>query len=313
MRGWVANTDFDWYTFLASKSGLEEVNFWQPSGVRTFRAISPGDIVFFKLKRPHYAVAGFGVFARHTRLPAWLAWESFGEGNGAPTFEVMRRRIEHYRGIAGDPSGSYEIGCLLVVQPVFFEMGRWVAQPRDWGRQIVSGKTYDLSHGEGRALWDACRERLRDDAVLPVMAGSSVGGDASPRYGPEQIIRPRLGQGSFRISVMDAYGRACAVTTEHSLPVLEAAHIRPYAQGGTHEIRNGILLRSDIHRLFDKGFVTVSADDLRFEVSAKLKERWENGRIYYGMRGAPIHRPHAPNEQPDRALLQWHNEHVFQG
>lgn len=311
MRGWVANTDFDWYSFLASRRALEEVNFWQPSGGRNFHAITPGEILFFKLKSPHYAVAGFGVLARHTRLPAWLAWESFGEANGAPDFETMRRRIERYRGGPRDPAGSYEIGCLLAVQPVFFDPSEWIPQPTDFGKQTVTGKGYDLAEGEGLRLWQACRERAGGEFGFALGTGASVASDA-PRYGAEQIIRPRLGQGTFRVSVMDAYGRACAVTTEHSLPVLEAAHIRPYAEGGTHDVSNGILLRTDIHRLFDKGFVTVSAKDLRLEVSSKLKEQWENGRIYYDMRGVRIQRPRASREQPDVALLQWHNEHRFQ-
>lgn len=76
------------------------------------------------------------------------------------------------------------------------------------------------------------------------------------RYGKPIEIRPRLGQGGFRLAVTDAYGRACAVTQEHSLPVLEAAHIRPCGNGGAHEVQNGLLLRSDLHRLFDRGYVT---------------------------------------------------------
>jgi putative restriction endonuclease len=111
---------------------------------------------------------------------------------------------------------------------------------------------------------------------------------------------------------MDAYGRACAVTTEHSLPVLEAAHIRPYADGGEHDVSNGILLRSDLHRLFDKGFVTVSADDLRLEVSSRLKQQWENGRTYYEMQGKRIHLPRSTADHPNRALLKLHNEETFQ-
>ena len=50
-----------------------------------------------------------------------------------------------------------------------------------------------------------------------------------------------------------AYSSACAVTREHSLPALEAAHIRPFAEEGTHEVSKGLLLRSEIHRQFDKG------------------------------------------------------------
>ncbi len=77
------------------------------------------------------------------------------------------------------------------------------------------------------------------------------------RYGSPTVVYPRLGQGSFRVVVTDIYSRWCAVTRERTLPVLDAAHIRPYGQDGPHDPRNGLLLRSDIHTLFDQGYVTV--------------------------------------------------------
>ncbi|RPI44481.1 MAG: hypothetical protein EHM59_12710 [Betaproteobacteria bacterium] len=52
------------------------------------------------------------------------------------------------------------------------------------------------------------------------------------RFGAEYLMRGRLGQGAFRVLVTDAYQRRCAVTGEKTLPVLEAAHIRPYAEDG---------------------------------------------------------------------------------
>ena len=67
--------------------------------------------------------------------------------------------------------------------------------------------------------------------------------------------------------VTDIYHRRCAVTQERTLPALEAAHIRPYGEGGEHEPRNGLLLRRDIHSLFDAGYVTVTPS-LHFEVGA---------------------------------------------
>jgi putative restriction endonuclease len=112
---------------------------------------------------------------------------------------------------------------------------------------------------------------------------------------------------------MDAYGRSCAVTTEHSLPVLEAAHIQPYADGGPHEVANGLLLRTDIHRLFDAGYVTVSPEDLRFNVSRRLKDDYENGRTYYALHGAQIHSPRDLADSPGRAFLDWHARERFRG
>jgi putative restriction endonuclease len=264
------------------------VNFWQPSGGRAFQAILPGEPFFFRLKRPYYKIAGFGYFARGTQsVPDWLAWESFGERNGAPSFDAMRRRIRRYlhREPLGGIGGEYRIGCLMISDPVFFEPDAWVEGPTDWSQNIVSGKTYDLAVGEGRRIWHACQERVR--ARLPYAA------EERARYGEPVLVSPRLGQGTFRIAVTNSYGNACAVTNEHSLPVLDVAHIIPYAQGGSHETSNGLLLRTDIHRLFDMGYVTVTPD-LHFEVSHLLKDQYENGRIYYADHGRKHHRAIQP-------------------
>ena len=125
-------------------------------------------------------------------------------------------------------------------------------------------------------------------------------------------MQPRLGQATFRIAVLDAYGRACAVTGERSLPALEASHIRSYAQDGPHEIRNGLLLRADLHRLFDTGYVTVTAD-LRLEVSGHLRKDYNNGRSYYPLQGAQLEVPGSAADRPEKSFLDWHNEQVFRG
>lgn len=124
--------------------------------------------------------------------------------------------------------------------------------------------------------------------------------------------RPRLGQGIFRVQVLDAYGRACAVTGEHSLPVLEAAHIVPYAERGEHHVRNGLCLRSDLHRLFDRGYVTVD-EQHRFVVGSRLKADFDNGRSYLSLSGHPIEVPADNAQRPDPALLEWHRSEVFLG
>jgi putative restriction endonuclease len=109
---------------------------------------------------------------------------------------------------------------------------------------------------------------------------------------------------------MDAYRSACAVTEEHSLPALEAAHIRPFADGGPHAVSNGLLLRSDIHRLFDSGYVGVT-DDYRFVVSKQLRSDFSNGRSYYPLNERKIALPNAIAERPDPELLRWHIRHRF--
>lgn len=314
MQGFVGNTDFDWFSFLKERQPLEEVNFWQPSGGDTFRALAPGEPFFFRLKKPHYAIAGFGFFARHEIVSAKLAWEAFGELNGAPNFADMCERIEKYRhSQPPDPLKQYRIGCLMISEPVFFEAADWVREPADFSRNIVRGAGYDLAEGEGRRIWEACLERASAHRVPMVAepAGQAAFAAEGPRFGAAQLVRPRLGQGTFRIAVTQAYGRACAVTGEHSLPVLDVAHIQSYAQGGPHDVRNGLLLRTDIHRLFDRGYVTVTPD-FRFEVSRRLKEEFENGKTYYEHHGKVIGLPGQEGDRPDPALLRWHNDSVYE-
>jgi putative restriction endonuclease len=319
VHGLVANTDFDWFSFLKERQPLEEVNFWQPSGgdeerPRSFKALQPGEPLFFRLKKPHYAIAGFGLFARHEIVTARLAWEAFGERNGAPDFASMCARIERYRhGQPADPHRAYRVGCIMISQPVFFEQGDWIAQPSDFSPNIVSYSGYDLAVGEGRRIWEACAERVRGQRV-PVAAEGETGvaaSDDGPRFGTPQLVQPRLGQGTFRVAVTQAYQGACAVSGEHSLPVLDVAHIQGYAEGGPHQVRNGLLLRTDIHRLFDRGYVTVTPE-FRFKVSPRLREEFDNGKTYYDLHGHAIRLPARGADRPDPALLRWHNEQVFE-
>lgn len=304
-------TDHDWFHFLSSRPDLDEVNFWRPSDKRTPRQLQPGMPVIFKLKKEHGDwIVGFGIFARHELLPAWLAWDAFEERNGAPTFADMRERIERLRrstGAEAPNAGDYEIGCLMITQPVFLPQERWVRPPVDWPANAVQGKAYDLSGGEGARVW-AELQRSAGPKVLEAIGVAEAADE--PRYGEPMLVKPRLGQGIFRLAVTDAYGRACAVTTEHSLPALEAAHIKPYAEGGRHEVRNGLLLRSDIHRLFDKGYVGVTPD-YEFVVSERLRGDYSNGRSYYPHGGQRIHLPEAAGDRPDRELLEWRQANVF--
>lgn len=311
MEGTIANTDLDWYRFLAglqAERGLDEVNFWQPSGGRTFRG-APGSPFFFKLKQPHDAIAGFGVVARAEILPDWLAWECFGPKNGAPDFDSMRARLAVYRARSQARSGPVaRVGCIVLVEPVFFREKDWVRQPADWKPNIVTHARYDLSRGEGERILRECQERVLAQALsVPDVVRETV---EQLRRGV--LVVPRLGQGGFRLAVKDAYGAACAVTGEHSLPALEAAHIVPFARERRHEIANGILLRGDVHRLFDTGYVSVDPEG-RFHVSPRLKDEWRNGRSYYPLDGQPIRLPADRRHQPDRARLRWHFENVYLG
>lgn len=277
----VAVTDDDWFEMLRHQPSLGEVIFWAPSAT-TFRALQAGETFLFKLHAPRNMIVGGGIFAHANTLPCSIAWTTFGEANGAQSAQEMRTRIAHYRHTRPGDRSDFTIGCRILTQPFFFDEADWIAVPASWSRNIVSFKTYNTVDAEGLALWDAVNDRLGRANVPGLNEGE--------RYGEPQLISPRLGQGAFRVLVTDIYGRRCAVTQERTLPALEAAHIRPYGDGGAHVAQNGLLLRRDIHSLFDAGYVTITPD-LKFEVSRRIREEFDNGKHYEALHGLKIDAP----------------------
>lgn len=177
---------------------------------------------------------------------------TFGEGNGVRWLQEARTRIAQYRRAAIASNEDPVIGCIIIAEPFFLPEDMWIPVPSDFALNIVSGKGYSTTEEAGRRLWAAITERLRLLAASRAEVGvATIAAIESQRYGGPVPVRPRLGQGAFRVVVTDAYGRRCAVTRERTLPVLEAAHIKPYSEGGIHDLPNGLLLRSDLHRLFD--------------------------------------------------------------
>jgi putative restriction endonuclease len=303
----VANTDNSWFDFLASEQDLAEVNFWWP-GETNFRALQPGEILAFRLKSPRNKIGGFGIFSDHTRLPIQTAWETFGRANGVASLEALRRAIASLRtNVAVGP--STDIGSTVLVEPVFFPPHLWFDVPESWSPSIQRGKRYSTDDREGLALWD----RLLETAGLS--KATNAPGVASPgqlRFGSPTLITPRLGQGAFRIAVTEAYGRRCAITDGKVLPALDAAHIKPYGEGGEHAKSTGILLRKDIHSVFDAGYVTIK-DDFTFSVSKKVKEVFNSGEEYLRLHGNAIRRPDRKSDWPDLDLLRWHNKERYLG
>jgi putative restriction endonuclease len=309
MNFFVAVTDYDWYLLHASKSRVEEVNFWRPSSAASFKALQTGEMFLFKLHAPRNFIVGGGFFTRFVLLPISLAWEAFKEGNGVRSLSEMRDRIARYRRQPIGPTENPSVGCILLAEPFFFSETNWIPIPADFSLNIVQGKTYERSDGTtGQALWQAVTDRLSVSARENVDLGpATVSAVESARYGEPVLVRPRLGQGTFRVIVTDTYERRCTITGERTLPVLDAAHIKPYASGGPHDPENGLLLRSDLHTLFDQAYITVDAKDLKVVVSSRIREEFENGRDYYQLHGRSIRLPRETSNLPSREYLAFHN------
>jgi putative restriction endonuclease len=291
----IANTDPNWFSYL-KKAAPREVNFWRPGAPPT--KIAPGTPWFFKLRNTT-RIVGCAFFAAYSVMPLKMAWETFGQANGVPDFNSFVRVIASLR--HAPTTAISEVGCAALVDPVYFSTA--VECERMYGP--IRGQ--DTRDTDGAELWNALVQAMnRSQADYGISPLVLPGG-----RGAATLIRPRLGQSSFRTAVLSAYGRRCTITGERTLPVLEAAHIRPFAEAEEHDVRNGLLMRSDLHSLFDAGLVTVQSD-LRVHVSSQIRERYENGRDYYALEGRLIRLPSNKREHPLTEYLDYHSSTIFQ-
>lgn len=305
---YVGVTDLDWFNYLA-KEQPDEVNFWRPGGKQSFRALEPNELFLFKLHSPLNYITGGGFFVRHVVLPLSLAWEAFESKNGTPDYMAFRNSIYRYRKSDHRTEPDPEIGCIILSAPFFLDREHWIPVPEDWQSNIVQGKTYDTGSPLGKQLYNQVMRVMNERQLYQSeqIAESYLG----EQYGSGYIVHPRIGQGAFKVMVTEAYHRRCAITGEKTLPALEAAHIKPYSQQGPHLTSNGLLLRRDIHTLFDRGYITVN-EGLRIEVSKRIKEDYGNGREYYAFHGKKLAEiPEKAEERPSKQFLLWHNEHVY--
>jgi putative restriction endonuclease len=309
VRAYVGVTDWDWYRFLHVREATE-VNFWQPSGGRRFRAIPAGAPFLFKTHYSHgNRIVGGGFLSGWASLPMSRAWEFFGQDNGCATETEMRQRIRKYRGKL-DGGRDPEIGCIMLRHVRFFDPDEAPSAPPGWAGNIVQGRGYDLGSPEGSYVEEVLVQLLARHLATVTNAPGLVAGDV---FGAPRLSPTRVGQAAFKALVQEAYGRRCAVTGDKIVPVLQAAHIRPVTRAGENRVDNGLLLRSDVHTLFDRGYLGVHPDTKRLLVSPRLRADWGNGEEFYHRErsGEPIAVPARRADRPNQDFLTWHADTIF--
>jgi putative restriction endonuclease len=116
-------------------------------------------------------------------------------------------------------------------------------------------------------------------------------------------VHRRQGGPRFRRALLSAYEERCAVTRYSAAPALEAAHIVPYRGPQTNHVANGLLLRADVHDLFDLGLVAVDTDSMTLLIGNDLA-----GTEYEKYAGAKLWVPRDPDARPSVDALAIHRE-----
>ncbi len=310
MRAYVGVTDRGWYQFLAARPELDEVNFWRPGGGQAFRALAPGEPFFFKSHYPDNKIVGGGFFTGFVQLRVSEAWNLLGPGNGAASLAGLQAPISRYRAkmSRGRPASADPdplIGCILIRDPRFFP---GVPAPPGLAPSVMQGKRYDLAEPSAASYFAGLLQLLL--GTPPDLDLAAPWHRPGPPFGDPRLAPYRLGQQAFKAIVADAYHRQCAITGTHIPPVLQAAHVRPVTQGGEHRLDNGLLLRSDIHTMFDQGYLAIDPR-YRLMVSPRLREDFGNGTQFYAQAGNIITLPARRADRPHRDFLEWHLDEVF--
>jgi hypothetical protein len=281
--------DFAFYWPLYSKeSGAngEPVTSWLTSREWLVNRLHRGDRVWLfiggsacgDIERPHRAYV-----AELLVVDGWGDFKGYKPGvKDSPRFHI--RGIKD-RGILVDPPA--------LVDSIFRRPGTDPQQHIGLARQTP----FQLGGRQVAKLLALLRERR------PEVYAVAMGESNEPQHRlPEKVlraIRERRGQADFRGKLLSAYGRRCAITACDAEAALEAAHIRGYAETGSQDVTDGLLLRADIHTLFDFDLVRIDPKTLRVAVAPELR-----GTCYRELQGRKLRVPDLPEERPSLEALR---------
>lgn len=221
--------------------------------------------------------------------------------------DELAQSIARYRKERPDACAS--IGCVLLRNLFFLAPEETLAAPGDFAKNIVRFKGYELA-GSGahvdlmfETMLRRAEVRIEDETGQPAMV-------PGPVFGRDRLVKARIGQQAFKGLVLTSYERRCAITGNHIQPTLEAAHIRPVSLAGENRLDNGLLLRSDVHTLFDLGYLGINPR-YQLQVSPRLRQDWGNGQEFYERAGREISVPRVRANRPDREAIEWHLDTTF--
>lgn len=313
---YIAVTERKWFEFFSSRADSEpvdEVNFWSPNALRPFKTLEPGAPLFFRLGAPVNVIAGYGFEAHFDLLSFDAAWRAFEWNNG---FEARLAFFEwgaKNRHLDLSGVATAKLACTIVREATFWPKERWIpwGLERGWARTGIQQGKYETDVNRVSHLMS---EVANDRMGVPApeeFAPSFVLLDADEREVVLAKGRRRCGQGTFRSRLLTAYGSRCAITGEHTEPVLDAAHVQPYLGPRSNHLQNGLLLTKEFHALFDEGLVTITPE-YTIRVSRSIRDRWNNGHRYYPFDGKRLQiLPGDLSERPCVASLKWHELNRF--
>lgn len=300
-----ASTSPRWFSALSELTPRpSRVAFWRPT-YKVPTDIEVGEPWFFK-EWGAPRMLGFGRFLGHEGMTLSGLWERYGQATGAASADALLEEIASARK-GKVTSGDTEIGNVILSeftpfpQPIPFT---GLELPR------LNGAFQYVPAGNPILRFAKPPTAALEFDFAAAAAEVERGGGFDPtsitdarRKVLASIVR-RQGQTKFRNELMEAYEGRCAISNCAIPELLEAAHIHPYKGAETNDVRNGILLRTDLHTLFDLGLLAIDTGSWAVLISPRLL-----GSNYEQFSRRKLRRPRDEAQHPSvEALIQRRTE-----
>ena len=249
----ISPTDKNWFEFLKDSNFTSKVNFWTPTPWN-IRQLHNHDRLYFMLKSPIRKIGGFGEFVQYKNITAAQAWNEFGFRNGRSSRTEFIESIQDYIDENSEKfSGqlininAYQIGCIVLDNCEFWDDDYFIDPLNhdvDFATQVVKIKYFNQY----------------DPFILAQDQRDNFNMVNEPRDDFQRTTRAREGQSEFKGRISRAYNNTCCITGDTIPELLEAAHIQEYRNRNSNHVQNGLLLRVDIHRLFDNRLIFIDGN-----------------------------------------------------
>ena len=219
------------------------------------------------------------------------AWNKYGFKNGCTSKQELIDRLDKYKASNSSDERSVtdsEIGCIVLTNAVYFDDDKFLDLDNyeiDFSRFIVKIKYYN----EIDPLEIVIQSTVNDFELLPTTL---------EKLKKSRLLTERKGQGNFRAIITTAYSNKCCITNETTPELLEAAHIQPYFDENSNHVKNGLLLRLDLHKLYDNGLLYID-ETFKIHISPEVKSEY-----YQELNGLTIRLPENNNLHPSIEALK---------
>lgn len=311
-RVYLVGVTYPWYQAIKAHyivSGSRSVNCWTSLAESSnFKGPvpDPGSLVLFIVKRNGQEfICGGGFFCVSRTLEPSKAWDLFGVNNGADSYQDFLFQLKEGGWNDGEKMISNELnGCFALSRHEAYPI------PKQLDVNVETGSTicYSLDSPQGRFLALVAMHR-RSPHLRPGTFNNEWPGIylmAAEKHASDYSI-------VFFTRMLRAYDFRCAITGDRTQPLLDVAHIRTFYDERFTRPGNGIVMRTDIHRLFSQGYITCeysSDNEVIVIVSKDLVV--QGGREYMKYDGVKLLMPDDKAMWPNRDYLVWHHERRFE-